>query len=127
MTSIAVLAPVSFYHDVNSLGSNSDRSNNAATPSTLPASFKAVDAKRNIIENNTGVNESEMIVISGYSDSTYSTKLRCSVDLVPMYCDGSPFALFRSPPGKHTFTIEEPGAGTMIVRSFSWTESPSNR
>jgi hypothetical protein len=121
LASITVLAPVSFYGDVISSSSTSDSGKGAAIPTALAASFKAADAKGNIIENNNGVTRSDQITISGYSDISYSTKLHCLIDLLPIYCDGSPVAVSGFPPGKHTFTIEEPSNSETIVRTFSWT------
>jgi hypothetical protein len=87
----------------------------------LSASFKAIDGKGNVIENsNNGISRSEQITISGYSDSEYSTKLRCSIDSLPAYCDGSPVTISGLPPGLHTFTVEEPSGGETIVRAFNW-------
>jgi negative regulator of sigma E activity len=125
LTSITVLAPVSFYNDPNSSGTIGDAGNGAAIPTALAASFKATDGRGNEIENNDGITRSEHITISGYSDSRYSTELRCSIDLLPVYCDGSPITIAGFPPGKHIFTIEEPESGKTIVRAFSWTHIPS--
>ena len=121
LTSITLLAPVIFYSHVNSSGSISDRGNGGAIPTALAASFKATDAKGNVIEDNNGVTESNEITISGYSDSIYSTELRCSIDSLPVYCSGSPITISGLPPGKHTFTIEEPSSSETMARTFSWT------
>jgi hypothetical protein len=73
-----------------------------------------------VIENN-GVTESDEMTITGYSDSSYSTELRCSIDSLPVYCDGSPVMMSGFPPGKYTLTIEEPSSGKTMVWTFSWT------
>ena len=86
----------------------------------LGASFKAIGAKGDVIENNDDVARSEQITLTGYSDSLYSTKMLCTIDILPLYCDGRPIAISGLPAGKHTFTIMEPSGGETIVRVFSW-------
>jgi hypothetical protein len=93
--------------------------------SAMSASFKATDAKGNEIVLSDGVARSEQITISDYSDTSYSTKLACSIDTLPVYCDGSPISLPGLPHGKHTFTISEPISGETIVRVFTWETIPS--
>jgi hypothetical protein len=114
---------------VNSIGGNifggvsstTDSTNDAFEATTaLGASFKAIDAKGDVIENNDGVARSEQITLTGYSDSVYSTKMLCTIDMLSLYCDGSPIAISGLPDGKHTFTIMEPSSGETIVRAFSW-------
>lgn len=114
---------------VNSLEGNifggvssiTDSGNDAFKATTaLGASFKATDAKGDVIENNDGVARSEQITLTGYSDGLYSTKMLCTIDMLPVYCDGSPIAISGLPAGKHTFTIMEPSSGETIVRVFSW-------
>ena len=102
--------------------STTDNGNHAfeATTTALGASFKAIDAKGDVIENNDGVARSEQITLTGYSDSVYSTKMLCTIDMLSLYCDGSPIAISGLPDGKHTFTIMEPSSGETIVRVFSW-------
>jgi hypothetical protein len=97
-------------------------SNNDAFEATtaLGASFKATDAKGDVIENNDSVARSDRITLTGYSDSLYSTRMLCTIDTLPVYCDGSPVAISGLPAGKHTFTIMEPSSGETIVRTFSW-------
>jgi len=87
---------------------------------TLGASFKAIDAKGDVIDNNDGVARSEQITLTGYADSPYSTKILCTIDMLPLYCDGSPIAISGLPAGKHTFTIMEPSSGETIIHIFSW-------
>jgi hypothetical protein len=50
----------------------------------LGASFKAIDAKGDVIENNDGVASSEQITLTGYSDGPYSTKMLCTIDMLPL-------------------------------------------
>lgn len=107
LTSMTLLAPFSFYGDVNSFGSISDSGNSELMLTDL------------------GVTSSERMTISDYSDSRYGTKLRCSINLLPIYCDGSPVGMPDLPPGKHTFKIEDRSGGETIVRVFSWTQIPS--
>lgn len=108
------------------VSSTTDSGNDAFEATTaLEASFKATDAKGDVIENNDGVARSEQITISGYSDSLYSTKMLCTIDMLPVYCDGSPIAISGLPAGKHTFTIMEPGSSETIARVFSWRDISS--
>ena len=51
LTSITLLAPVTFYDDDNRSGSLSDSSNSAAIPTGLAASVKATDGEGTIIQN----------------------------------------------------------------------------
>ncbi len=90
------------------------------TTTALGASFKAIDAKGNVLVNNAGVARSEQITLTGYSDSLYSTKMLCTIDMLPLYCDGGPVTISGLPAGKHTFTIMEPSSGETIARVFSW-------
>jgi hypothetical protein len=129
LTSITVLAPVTFYGHVASPGSISDSGNGnrgngaAAIPTTaLASSATATDGKGTLIEDN-GVTKSRTMTITGYSDSSYNTKLQCSIDSLPLYCSGSPVTLSELPAGEHTFAIIEPSSGETIVRAFSWTIS----
>jgi hypothetical protein len=124
LTSITLLAPVTFYGRVGSPGSISDSSNSgggAAIPTALAASSAATatDGKGTVIGDN-GVTKSDEITITGYSDSSFSTKLRCSIDSLPAYCSGSPVTISGLPPGEHTFTIAEPVSDEITVEAFSW-------
>jgi hypothetical protein len=103
------------------VSSTTDSGNDAFEATTpLGASFKAIDAKGDVIENNDGVARSEHITLTGYSNSLYSTKMLCTIDMLSLYCDGSPIAISGLPAGKHTFTVMEPSSGETIVRVFSW-------
>jgi hypothetical protein len=103
------------------ISSTTDSGNDAFEATTaLGASFKATDAKGDVIENNEGVARSEQITLTGYSDSLYTTKMLCTIDMLPLYCDGSPITISGLPAGRHTFTIMDPGSGETIVRVFSW-------
>jgi NAD(P)-dependent dehydrogenase (short-subunit alcohol dehydrogenase family) len=73
-----------------------------------------------VLINNAGIASSEQITLTGYSHSQYSTKMLCTIDMLPLYCDGSPIVISGLPAGKHTFTIMEPSGGETIVRVFSW-------
>jgi hypothetical protein len=124
LTSITLLAPVTFYDHVASPGSISDGGNSgggAAIPSALAASSAATatDGKGTVIEEN-GVTNSAEMTIAGYSDSSFSTQLHCSIDSLPTYCSGSPVTLSGLPPGEHTFTIVEPVNDKITVEAFSW-------
>jgi hypothetical protein len=121
--SITLLGPVAFYGHVDSPGSIDDsgsRSNSAAViPTALAASATATDGEGTMIEAN-GLTKSTVMTISGYSDSIYSTELRCSIDSEPAYCSGSPVVLSGLPIGKHVFTIAEPVHDEITVHSFGW-------
>jgi hypothetical protein len=103
-----------------------DSGDSVAKPTTaLPASFKAIDGKGNVIEEN-GVTKSDWITITGYSDIEYDPRLQCSIDSFHIYCnDSGDVGLSDLPTGKHTFTVVEPSNGEMIVRAFSWKTIPS--
>jgi hypothetical protein len=127
LSSITLLAPVTFYGRVGSPGSIDDsgsRSDGATIPTALAASSSATatDGKGTVIEEN-GMTKSATMTIAGYSHSTYSTKLHCSIDSLPAYCSGSPVTLSGLPPGEHTFTIAEPVSDKITVQAFSWDVS----
>jgi hypothetical protein len=86
----------------------------------MSLSFEAKDAEGNVIHISNGLGRSEQITISGYSDIGYSTKLRCSIDTLPVYCDGSPITISGLPHGKHKFSIAETGSAETVVRVFNW-------
>jgi hypothetical protein len=121
--SITLLAPTAFYSPVDSPGSIDDsgsRSNGVAViPTALAASATATDGKGTVIEAN-DLTKSSVITITGYSDSSYSTELRCSIDSLPTYCSGSPVTLSGLPPGEHVFTMVEPIHDEITVHSFGW-------
>jgi len=138
---ILVLTTIVLLPYVNSFGGNifgsvsssstattttTDRGDSVAKPTTaLPASFKAIDGKGNVIEEN-GVTKSDWITITGYSDSQYVPSLQCSIDSLHIYCsDSGEIGLSDLPIGKHTFTVVEPRNGETIVRAFSWKIIPS--
>jgi hypothetical protein len=102
--------------------SSSTDSGSAALKVTaaMSLSFEARDAEGNVIHINNGLGRSEQITISGYSDIGYSTKLRCSIDTLPVYCDGSPITISGLPHGKHKFSIAETGSAETVVRVFNW-------
>src|SRR5215210_8072749 len=127
LTSVTLLAPVAFYGHVDSHGSiddsGSSRGDGAAViPTALAASAAAIDGKGKVIEPN-GLTKSGEMVMTGYSDSSYSAELRCSIDSLPMHCSGSPLTLSGLPPGEHVFTIAEPMHDKITVKSFSWVIS----
>jgi hypothetical protein len=116
---------VTFYDHVASPGSISDGGNSggAAIPSALAASSSsatAMDGKGTIIEDNGVTKSAEMTITGYYSDSSFSTQLRCSIDSLPAYCSGSPVTLSGLPTGEHTFTVVEPINDKITVQSFSW-------
>jgi hypothetical protein len=125
--SITLLAPAAFYGHVGSPGNIDDSGSRggdgaAVIPTALAASAKAIDGKGTVIEPN-GLTKSGEMTITGYSDSIYSTELRCSIDSLPMHCSGSPLTLSGLPPGEHVLTITEPMHDEKTVKSFSWVIS----
>jgi hypothetical protein len=126
---ILVLASIFLLPYVNSLRGSIPAGMSSTTDSgsgalevtgTLEPSFKAIDGKGNVIEEN-GVSESAKITITGYSDSGYDARLQCSIDSFNVYCkDGGPISMSPLHAGKHTFTIIEHSSGETIVRDFSW-------
>jgi hypothetical protein len=136
---ILALAGIALLIYVNSFGGNifggvsgssstaaTDSGDSVAKPTTaLIDSFKAIDGKGNVIEEN-GVTKSDEITITGYSDSEYDARLQCSIDSLHIYCNGSgEVSISGLPTGKHTFTVVEPSNGETIVRAFSWNIIPS--
>ncbi|MDQ3847666.1 MAG: hypothetical protein M3261_01770 [Thermoproteota archaeon] len=124
LASITLLAPVAFYGRVTSPGGIDDNSGSsgdgaAVIPTVLGASATAIDGKGIVIEAN-AVTESGEIIMTGYSDSSYSTELRCSIDSLPTYCSGGPVTISGLPTGEHVFTIAEPVRDELSVHSFSW-------
>ena len=127
LTSISLLAPVTFYDHVGSprsiddSGGGSSRGDGATIPSALAASSAtATDGKGTVIGDK-GVTKSAEMTIAGYSESSHSTELRCSIDSLPAYCSGSPVTLSGLPPGEHVFTVVEPVSDKIAVQSsFNW-------
>ena len=126
LTSITLLAPVTFYDHVGSPrsidDSSSSRGDGATIPSALAASSSATatDGKGTVIGDK-GVTKSAEMTIAGYSESSHSTELRCSIDSLPAYCSGSPVSLSGLPPGEHVFTVVEPVSDKIAVQStFNW-------
>lgn len=126
---ILVLASIFLLPYVNSLGvsilgsmsSTTDGSSSAVeATAALAPSFIATDAIGNVIDISNGIARSEQITISGYSESRYSTKLHCSIDSLPVYCDGSPITISGLPHGEHRFSVVEPSSAETIIRVFSW-------
>jgi hypothetical protein len=123
LTSITLLSPVAFYGRVDSPGSidssGSKGDGSAVISTALAASATATDGKGVAIEAN-GLTKSADMTITGYSDSRFSTELRCLIDSQPMYCSGSPVTLSGLPPGEHVFTVMEPVHDKITVQSFGW-------
>jgi hypothetical protein len=122
--SITLLGSVAFYGHVDSPGSIDDNSGSrsdgaAVIPSALAASATATDGKGTVIEANDLTKSADM-TITGYSDSRFSTELRCLIDSQPMYCSGSPVTLSGLPPGEHVLTIIEPLHDEIRIESFGW-------
>jgi hypothetical protein len=133
---ILVLASIFLLPYVNSLGGNIlggrssaiTYSGSAALEATtpLPSSFIATDAKGDVIKNGDSIARSEQLTLTGYSNTQYSTEMLCTVDMLPVYCDGGPIIIPELPAGKHTITIMEPSnGGETMVRVFSWVNISS--
>jgi hypothetical protein len=101
------------------IDNSGSRDDGASLPSALAASATATDGKGTVIGRE-GVTKSAEMTIAGYSDSTYSTELHCTIDSLPAYCSGGPVTVSGLPPGEHVFTVVEPISDRIIVRSFSW-------
>jgi hypothetical protein len=127
LTSITLPAPVAFYGHVDSpdsiddsgSGGGGDGPASAVIPTALADSAAVTDGKGTVIEPN-GLSKSGEMVMTGYSGSSYSTELRCSIDSLPVHCSGSPVTLSGLPPGEHELTIAEPMHDGLTVKSFSW-------
>ncbi len=121
LTSITLLAPAAFYNNIKSSSSIGDSGYAAAIPTDMAASLKATDGKGRVIEDN-GVTDSDEMTITGYSDSSYSTKLSCLLNnLQHAYCSGDdPVTLSGLPPGEYNFTVVRPLSDKTTVHSFSW-------
>jgi len=123
LSSVTLLAPVAFYGHVYSPDSIDDNGSSgdgaAVIPAALAASATATDGKGTVIEAN-GLTKSGEMTMTGYSGSSYSTELRCSIDSLPMHCSGSPVTLSGLPPGEHVLTMTEPVRDKITVQSFSW-------
>jgi hypothetical protein len=122
LSSISLLPPVTYYGRIGSpaiIINNGSRDDGASVPSALAASATSTDGKGTVIGRE-GVTKSAEMTIAGYSDSTYSTELRCTIDSLPAYCSGGPVTVSGLPPGEHVFTVVEPISDRIIVRSFSW-------
>jgi hypothetical protein len=127
LASINLLGPVTFYGYVASPGSIDDdsgsRGDGATIPSALAASSAAATDGIGAAIGDNGVTKSAEMTISGYSDSSYSTELRCSIDSLPTYCSGSPVTISGLPPGEHVFTVIGSASDKTAVQSFSWNIS----
>ena len=120
--SISLLPPVTYYGRIGSpaiIDNSGSRDDGASVPSTLAASATATDGKGTVIGHE-GITKSAEMTITGYSDMSYSTELRCTIDSLPAYCSGGPVTVSGLPPGEHVFTVVEPISDRIIVRSFSW-------
>jgi hypothetical protein len=92
----------------------------------LEPSFEAIDARGTVIDSNKGIASSDQITISGYSQDTYNTKLYCSIDTLPIHCNGGPIEILGLPDGNHELRIVEPGNGETIIRVFEWKSGPTD-
>jgi hypothetical protein len=127
LTSVTLLAPVAFYGHVDSRGGIDDSGSSrgdgpAVIPAALADSATATDGKGTVIEAN-GLTKSGEMTMTGYSGSSYSAELRCSIDSLPVHCSGSPLTLSGLPPGDHVLTMTEPLHDKITVKSFSWVIS----
>jgi len=122
LSSITLLPYATFSGHVDSPGSINDSGNRgygAVIPTAMAASATATDGNGAVIEDN-GLTKSGEMTITGYSDSSYSTELHCSIDSLPMYCSGSPVTISELPSGQYVFTMVELINDEITVESFSW-------
>jgi hypothetical protein len=123
LASATLLGPVAFYGHVDSPGSIADSGNRgdgaAVIPTALAASVTATDGNGAMIKEN-GMTKSGTITITGYSDSSYSPELSCSIDSLPAYCSGSSVTLSGLPPGEHVFSVIGSVSDKSAVQSFNW-------
>ena len=122
LSSITLLPYATFYGHVDRSGSINDsgnRSYGAVTPTAVAGAATATDGNGAVIKDN-GLTKSGEMTITGYSDSSYSIELHCSIDSLPMYCSGSPVTISGLPSGEYVFTILEPINDEITVKSFSW-------
>jgi hypothetical protein len=113
---------VAFYGYIGSPGSidnSGDRDDSAVISTALAASVTATDGNGVVIEDN-GLTKSGEMTITDYSDGSYSTEMKCSINSLPAYCNGSPVTISGLPPGKHTFTIAKSVDDETTAQSFSW-------
>jgi hypothetical protein len=127
LASITLLAPATFYGRLGSTGGIGDDSSSRGDGATVPSasaasSAAATDGKGTAIGDN-GMTKSTEMTISGYSDSIYTTELRCSIDSLPVYCSGSPVTISGLPLGQHVFTVIASVGDKTAVQSFSWNIS----
>jgi hypothetical protein len=126
LASLSLLVTMTYYTGIGSrTGSIGDDSSipddSAELPSDpLASSARAFDGGGTAIGDK-GVTKSAEMTISGYSDSTHSTKLLCAIDSLPAYCSGSPVSFSGLPPGEHIFTVIGSGSDkSEAVQSFTW-------
>lgn len=99
--------------------------NSGAGPSSdgkIASALEARDGSQISIVNN-GVTESDTITITGYYTGEYTTKLECTIDSFPIYCDGTPITIQGLPAGRHTLEISEYGNPSADSLSFKWIVS----
>jgi hypothetical protein len=105
------------YDTSSTIGSGS-ASVEVITP--LAETFKVSDTGGGEIDLGNAIAKSHEIIFSGYSGDLYTTDLRCLVDELPVYCDGSPIIISGLPEGIHKLRIVEPSYDEPIVHVFNW-------
>jgi hypothetical protein len=99
---------------------------NTPPPSPIEGLSGIIKAKnpKGIAIENSSTSESDTITFYEYYNSSngyLTSKLLCTIDSFPAYCDGSPVILYNLPAGKHKFVItNEYGNAGMRSVSFSW-------
>ncbi|HJY09543.1 MAG TPA: hypothetical protein VJ250_01240 [Nitrososphaeraceae archaeon] len=121
LISINLLTPVAFY-ETGSSSIDDSTHGVAPIPDDMEGSATATDSDGVVIEDN-GLTKSAQITIRGYSDSSYSTILSCSIDSFPAYCNGSPVTFSGLPPGEHVFVVVNSLNDEVTAQSFSWVIS----
>ncbi len=109
-------------YDISSTIGSGSASVEAISP--LADTFKVSDIGGGEIEIGNAIARSHQIAITGYSGDIYTTDLRCLVDALPVYCDGSPIIISGLPEGDHELRIVEPGYSEPMVHVFNWKTIP---
>ncbi|MDQ3836141.1 MAG: hypothetical protein M3270_04315 [Thermoproteota archaeon] len=105
-------------YDVSSTEGSGRASVDVIAP--LSDTFKVSDIGGGEIDLGEAIATSHQITFSGYTGDVYTTDLRCVVDALPVYCDGSPITITGLPDGDHELKIVEPGYGGPVVHVFNW-------
>jgi len=96
-------------------------STSAGVITPMADKFLATDSIGSVINTGDGIARSDQITLSGYSEDSYSTDLKCLIDTLPLYCDGSPITIPGLPDGDHAFSIVDSSYGDApAFHVFNW-------